>query len=129
VLSRDDCTHRNVSALFLLVSISSRVAEARHSHQPGHRITGSQNGWGWKGPLWVTQSNPLPKQGHPEQAAQDCVQVGLEYLQRRRIHNLPGQPVPVLHHPQRDEVLPQVQLELPRLQFVPIAPCPVTGHH
>jgi len=29
---------------------------------------------------------PLPKQGHPEQAAQDLVQVGLEYVQRRRIH-------------------------------------------
>jgi len=29
-----------------------------------HRITESQNGRGWKGPLWVTQSNPLPKQGH-----------------------------------------------------------------
>ena len=26
--------------------------------------TESQNGRGWKGPLWVTQSNPLPKQGH-----------------------------------------------------------------
>ena len=26
----------------------------------------------------------LPKQGHPEQAAQDLVQAGLEYLQRRR---------------------------------------------
>ena len=37
----------------------------------------------------------LPKQGHPQQAAQDLVQVGLEYLQRRRLHNLPGQPVPV----------------------------------
>ena len=37
---------------------------------------------------------PLPKQGHLEQAAQDRVQVGLEYLQRRRLHNLPGQPVP-----------------------------------
>jgi len=36
---------------------------------------------------------PLPKQGHPEQAAQDLVQAGLEYLQRRRLHNLPGQPV------------------------------------
>jgi len=48
-----------------------------------HRITESQNVRGWKGPLWVTQSNPLPKQGHPEQAAQDLVQAGLEYLQRR----------------------------------------------
>ena len=64
-----------------------------------------------------------------QQAAQDHVQAGLEYLQRRRLHNLPGQPVPVLHHPQREEVLPHVQLELPVLQFVPIAPCPVTGHH
>jgi len=38
---------------------------------------------------------PLPKQGHLQQAAQDLVQAGLEYLQRRRLHNLPGQPVPV----------------------------------
>ena len=30
----------------------------------------------------------LLKQGHPEQAAQDLVQAGLEYLQRRRLHNL-----------------------------------------
>jgi len=72
---------------------------------------------------------PLPKQGHLQQAAQDCVQAGLEYLQRRRLHNLPGQPVPVLHHPQREEVLPCVQMELPMLQFVPVAPCPVAGHH
>ena len=34
-----------------------------------------------------------------------------------------------LRHPQREEVLPHVQLELPRLQFVPVAPCPVAGHH
>jgi len=38
----------------------------------------------------------LPKQGHPQQAAEDHVQAGLEYLQRRRLHNLSGQPVPVL---------------------------------
>ena len=72
---------------------------------------------------------PLPKQGHLQQAAQDLVQVGLEYLQRTRLHILSGQPVPVLHHPQREEVLPYVQAELPMVQFVPIAPCPVTGHH
>jgi len=58
---------------------------------------------------------PLLKQGHPEQVAQDLVQVGFEYLQRRRLHNLPGQPVPVLRHPQREEVLPRVQTELPML--------------
>ena len=70
-----------------------------------------------------------PKQGHLQQAAQDLVQAGLEYLQRRRLHSLPGKPVPGLHHPQREEVLPHVQTELPVLQFVPIAPCPVAGHH
>ena len=71
----------------------------------------------------------LPKQGHLQQAAQDPVQAGLEYLQRRRLHKLPGQPVPVLRHPQREEVPPHVQTELPVPQFVPTAPCPVTGHH
>ena len=91
--------------------------------------TESQNVRGWKGPLWVTQLNPLLKQGHPEQAAQHRVQVGLEYLQRRRLHSLPGQPGPGLRHPQREEVLPHVQTELPLLQFVPVAPCPVAGHH
>jgi len=40
----------------------------------------------------------LMKQGHLQQDAQDLVQAGLEYLQRRRLHNLPGQPVPVLRH-------------------------------
>jgi len=53
----------------------------------------------------------LPKQGSLQQAAQDLVQAGLEYLQRRRLHSLPGQPVPVLHHPQREEALPHVQME------------------
>jgi len=71
---------------------------------------------------------PLPKQGHLQQAAQDPVQVGLEYLQRRRLHSLPGQPVPVLCHPQREEGLPHVQMELPMPQFVPVTPCPVAGH-
>ena len=47
----------------------------------------------------------LLKQGHLQQAAQDLVQGSLEYLQRRRLHHLPGQPVPVLRHPQREEVL------------------------
>jgi len=72
---------------------------------------------------------PMPKQVHLQQAAQDLVQVGFEYLQRRRIHILPGQPVTVLHHPQSEEVLPHVQIELPMLLFVSVAACPVTGHH
>jgi len=72
---------------------------------------------------------PLLKQGRLQQAAEDLVQAGLEYLQRRRLHSLPGQPGPGLHRPQREEILPHVHLELPLLQFVPVAPCPVTGHH
>ena len=64
---------------------------------------------------------PLPKQGHPEQAEQDRIEAGLEYLQRRRLHNLSGQPVPGLRRPEREEVLPDVQTELPPLQFVPTA--------
>ena len=68
--------------------------------------------------LWGSPSpTPLPKQGHLQQAAQDLVQVGLEYLQKRRLHNLPGQPVPGLRHPQREEVLPHVQTELRVLQL------------
>ena len=72
----------------------------KNTFQP--QDTESQDVRGWKGPLWVIWSNSLPKQGHTEQAAEDLVQAGLEYLQRRRLHNLPGQPVPVLHHPQSD---------------------------
>jgi len=45
--------------------------------------------------LWGSSSpTPLPKQGLLQQAAQDLV--GLEYLQRRRIHSLSGQPVPTV---------------------------------
>jgi len=49
---------------------------------------------------------PLLKQGHLEQPVEDLVQAGLEYLQRRRLHSLPGQPVPVFRHPQGEEVIP-----------------------
>ena len=110
----------------------------RHSHQDtclhqgipeldiiqNHRMVGAG-----KDLWWLSSPTPLLKPGHVEHIAQDLIQVGLEYLQRRRLHNLPGQPAPGLCHPQREEVLPHVQTELPVLQVVPIAPCPVTGHH
>jgi len=79
--------------------------------------------------LWSSPSPSLPKLVQLKQAAHDCVQEGFEYLQRRRIHNLPGQTVPVHCHLQTEEVLPHVQTELLMLQFVPIVACPVTGHH
>ena len=76
-----------------------------------------------------SSSTALSKQGHLQQAAQDLVQVAFEYLQRRRLQHPSGQPVPVLCHPQSEEVLPHGQMEPPMLQFVPVAPCPVAGHH
>lgn len=38
----------------------------------------------------------LPNQSHIKQVSQDCEQAALEYLQAQRLHNLPGQSVPVL---------------------------------
>ena len=59
----------------------------------GYRITQNHRMVGVGRDLCGSSSpTPLPKQGHPEQAAQDLVQAGLEYLQRRRLHNLSGQP-------------------------------------
>jgi len=51
--------------------------------------------------------NLLPKQGHPEWAAQDHIQVTFEDL--RGGDNLSRQPVPVVHHPHSTEVLPGVE--------------------
>ena len=85
-----------VSALSTAITLATKRTERILVSLQNH--TESQNVRGWQGPLWVTQPNPLPKQGHPEQAAQHRVQAGLEYLQRRRLHSLPGQPGPVLRH-------------------------------
>ena len=68
---------------------------------------------------WV---QPPCKAGSLQQVG---VQVGLEYLQRRRIHSPWGQPVPVLRHPYCEEVPSHIGAELPMLQFMVISPCPV----
>ena len=57
------------------------------------------------------------------------VQEGLEYLQRRWIHNLTGQPVPALHHPYCEEVLQHICAELPMPQFMAISPRSVPTDH
>jgi len=68
-------------------------------HKENHRMVGFGRD------LWKSSSpTPMLKQVHLEQTAQDCIQVGLEYLQRRRLHSLSGQPVPVLRHPHSKEV-------------------------
>ena len=108
-----------------LMQLSTCLTHLYHfSESQNHRMVGVGRDL-----CGLSSPTHLPKQGHLQQAAQELVQAGLEYLQRRRLHNLPGQPVAGLRHPQREEVLPHVQTELPVLQFVPIAPCPVAGHH
>ena len=70
---------------------------------------------------------PLLKQGHLDPVAQDRVQIAFEY--HERLHNLSGQPVPVLGHPHSEKVFPDVQEEPPVFQFVPIASGPGTRYH
>lgn len=58
------------------------------------------------------QGSSSPKGGSLEQVTQESIQAGLEYLQRRRLHNLSGQHIPVLCYPQSKEALPHVPMEL-----------------
>jgi len=71
---------------------------------------------------------PCHGQGHqpPDQAAQSHIQPGLERIQGWGIHNLLGQPVPVLHHPLGEKLLPNIQPKSPLSQFKTIPPCPLT---
>lgn len=48
-------------------------------------------------------TTPILKQGYLKHIVQEQVQMVL-----RKLHNLSGQPVPVLCHPSNDEVLPDV---------------------
>lgn len=64
-----------------------------------------------------------------EESAQEGVQSGLEYLQVRRLYILTRKPVPVLSNSQSKEGLPRVCMEFLMLQFLPVAPCPVTAHY
>ena len=98
-------------------------------HLSYHRITESQNCRGWKEPPEIIETNPPAKAGSLHQVAQVGVQARLEYLQRRRLPNLPGQPVPVLRHPHREEVLTHIRAKLPMLQLMPVSPCPDSTYH
>lgn len=84
------------------------------------RATESRTGWGWKGPVGFIWPYPLPKRGHPEQAAPDHVPMAFEYLHGWRLPKLPGQPVPVLGHPRTEKVAPEVQPgSTPEVEFCP----------
>jgi len=58
----------------------------------------SQNSIGWKGPQEAITANPPAIAGTLQQVAQVGIQMGLEYLHRRRLHHFTGQPVPELRH-------------------------------
>ena len=70
----------------------------------GKQTAELQNFRGWKGLQEITES----KEGIQQYVGQVGIQLGLEYLNRRRLHNLSGQPVPVLHHLYHKECLPHV---------------------
>uniref|UniRef100_A0A8B9DDP6 Chromosome 16 open reading frame 72 n=1 Tax=Anser cygnoides TaxID=8845 RepID=A0A8B9DDP6_ANSCY len=82
----------------------------------------------WEGTSEDHPVQPPVEQDPLEHLAQDGIQVGFEYLQRR-LHNLSGQPVPVLCHSPSKEVPPHIGPEPPGLQFVLVASPPVAGHN
>jgi len=57
------------------------------------------------------------------------IQIGLPYLQRRRLHNLFEQPVSALCHFDSKQVLPGISMELPVFHFLPVALCSIAARH
>jgi len=107
------------------------VSPARKRQKPhpcSFKITESQNCRGWKRPLEVIQSNSPAKAGSLDWVPQIAVLADLEYLQGRRLHNLSGETVPVLHHAYH-EVLTYICSEYPMLQSVTVSPCRIIIHH
>lgn len=68
------------------------------------QATESQSGWGWKASLEVTWSKLPAQAGSPREGHQGLCRDAFEYLQARRLHNLPEQPVPVLSHSHSEKV-------------------------
>jgi len=55
--------------------------------------------------------------------------MAFDCLQGRRLYNLSDKPLSVVSQPNSKKVFPDVQREPPVFQFMPIASCPVSGHH
>jgi len=69
--------------------------------------------------LW---SIPLLKKGQLKPAAQDCVQMDFECLQGQRLHNLSGQPVPMLSHPLSNNIFFLCSDEISCSSLCPLPP-------
>lgn len=59
-------------------------------------IDSQENRLSWK--VFLEVQSLHSEQGQLEQAAQGCAKLGFEHLQRQRVLNLPGQPVPVFNN-------------------------------
>lgn len=92
-----------------------------------HDGNGNQNSWGWKGPLKVWSTYPA----QTGLATELCPGLCPNYfsIHEWRLHDLSEQPVPVLGHSPSKKPFPDIQMEPPVFQFVPIASGPVTGCH
>jgi len=75
--------------------------------------------------LWVHLADPLLKQGHAEQGAQDHIQAAFGDLQGED-PTASGQSVPGLCHLHSMEMFPSAPMEPAVFQFVPTASCPGT---
>lgn len=108
--------------LFILAGASGQqlILSLLCETENGRTFTQSQKLWDWKRSLETIQSSSSVKGGHPEQVSQEHVQVSFEPLQRGRLHDLPGQPVPVLQQCQCREVLPGIEVEFLVLWLWPL---------
>lgn len=93
-------------------------------------ITGSQNGWGWKGSLEISGCTLLQMQTHLERIPRTMSrELTFGYLQAGICHKSRGQPVLVVSYPHSEKVSPDVHREHPVFHFVPTASGPGTGHY
>lgn len=89
----------------------------------------SRNHRGWEGSLVVSSPTPWAKQGQLQQVAHGFVQLPFQYLQERRVHSLPGQPLPGLNHHRREKkILPWISSEIPVFQPGDVVSHPNTTH-
>lgn len=88
----------------------------------------SRNQLGWKRflRLWSPACGPTPP-CQLDHGTKCHIQSFPCHLQERRLHHLPGQPVPMSDHPFYEEILSSVQHRPPLEQLEALSPRPVAG--